>query len=117
MTTPRVLLDEPLTFSLADRQTHAPMVHATVHGERTKAILDTGSTDHLLTVELAEQLGLELAEGEEGTDSTGASVPSWSLGDVPVEIGGMRFTLGNVVGIHGPAPRARKRPPSSLRRP
>ena len=105
MTTPRILLDEPITFSVGDdKQTHAPMVHATIHGTRTKLILDTGSTDHLLTVELAEEVGLELAEGEEGTDSTGESVPSWSVGDVPVEIGGMSFTLGSVVGIHGPPP-------------
>src|SRR5687768_4335351 len=105
MTTTRILLDEPITFSVGDdKKTHAPLVNATIHGTRTKLILDSGSTDHLLTVELAEQVGLELAEGEEGTDSTGASVPSWSVGDVPVEIGGMSFILGNVVGIHGPPP-------------
>jgi len=105
MTTPRILLDEPITFDVGDgKQTHAPMVNATIHGTPTKLILDTGSTDHLLTVELAEQAGLALAEGEAGTDSTGASVPSWSVGDVPVEIGGMSFTLGNVVGIAGPPP-------------
>jgi hypothetical protein len=105
MTTPRILLDEPITFDVGDgKQTHAPMVNATIHGTPTKLILDTGSTDHLLTVELAGQVGLELAEGEEGTDSTGASVPSWSVGDVPVEIGGLSFTLGTVVGINGPPP-------------
>ena len=83
-----ILLDEPITFVGADGQpTHAPMVHATVGGEATRLIVDTGSTDHILSIELANRVGLRAEPGEEGTDSTGASVPSWSLGEVPVEIG------------------------------
>jgi hypothetical protein len=101
---PRILLDVPITFEVGDQVTHAPMVHVTVAGTPTKLILDTGSTDHILTVELAEQVGLEAEPGEPGTDSTGASVPSWSIGVVEFEIAGESFALRNVVAIAAPAP-------------
>lgn len=100
-----VLLDVPITFLAAgDQPSHAPMVHATVGGEATRLILDTGSSDHILTVELAGRIGLQAQPGEAGTDSTGASVPSWTLGDVPIQIHGHGFRLGNVVAIMAPAP-------------
>jgi hypothetical protein len=102
---PRILLDIPITFEVGGgRQTHAPMVAATVHGAPTRLIVDTGSTDHILTIELARELGLEAIPGEAGTDSTGASVASWMLGTVAAEIGGMAFDLQNVVAITAPAP-------------
>lgn len=102
---PRVLLDIPITFSVGEgRTTHAPMVHATIHGRTTKLIVDTGSTDHLLTIELARELGLEATPGEAGTDSTGASVDSWTLGTVTAEIGEQAFELRDVIAITGPAP-------------
>ena len=102
---PRILLDVPITFDVGnDQQTHAPMVHATVYGAPTKLIVDTGSTDHLLTIELARQLGLEATPGEEGTDSTGASVASWTLGGVRAEVGGRAFDLRDVVAISAPGP-------------
>jgi hypothetical protein len=100
-----MLLDVPITFDVGDQQrTHAPMVHATVAGTPTKLILDTGSTDHILTIELAEQIGLAAEPGEAGTDSTGASVPSWMLGEVEVEIADQAFVLRDVVAITAPAP-------------
>ena len=103
--TPRIVLDVPITFDVGnDQQTHAPMVHATVGGAPTKLIVDTGSTDHILTIELARQLSLEATPGEEGTDSTGASVASWMLGTVAAEIGGRTFDLHEVVAITAPAP-------------
>ncbi len=101
---PRVLLDVPITFDTGDGPTHAPMVHVTIHGTPTKLILDTGSTDHILTVELADQLGLAAEPGEEGTDSTGATVPSWTLGTAAIEIAEQPFELQNVVAITAPAP-------------
>ena len=102
---PHILLDVPLTFEVGGGQTtHAPMVHATIHGTPTKLIVDTGSTDHILTIELARELGLEAAPGEEGIDSTGASVASWTLGAVTAEIGGQAFDLQDVVAITAPAP-------------
>ena len=100
-----ILFDEPITFLGADGQpTHAPMVAATVGGEATRLIVDTGSTDHILTIELANRVGLRAEPGEEGTDSTGASVPSWSLGEVPVEIGHTTHQLSNVIAIAAPGP-------------
>ena len=100
-----ILFDEPITFVGADGQsTHAPMVHATVGGEATRLILDTGSTDHILSIELANRIGLSAEPGEEGTDSTGASVPSWTLGEVPVLVGETGHTLANVIAIKAPGP-------------
>lgn len=101
---PQLLLDVPITFDVGDQLTHAPMVHVTLHGISTKLILDTGSTDHILTIELAQQLGLEAKRGEAGTDSTGASVPSWTLGTVAAELAGHGFDLHEVVAITAPAP-------------
>lgn len=100
----RIVLNVPITFEVGDQLTHAPMMHATVGGTPTKLILDTGSTDHILTVELADEIGLHAEPGEAGTDSTGALVPSWTLGEVAVEIGGQAFALKDVVAITAPAP-------------
>ena len=100
-----VVLDAPIIFDSADGQpSHAPMVIATVHGVSTRLILDTGSSVHILTMELAEKLRLERQEGEAGTDSTGSPVSSWSLGEQPVEIGGVEFTLRDLIGIQAPSP-------------
>jgi hypothetical protein len=101
---PRIVLGAQITFDVGDQQTHAPMIHATVSGTSTKMILDTGSTDHILTIELAEQVGLQAEPGEPGTDSTGASVPSWTLAEVEVQIAGQAFALRDVVAITAPAP-------------
>jgi hypothetical protein len=100
----RVLLDAPITFRVGDELTHAPMFHATIRGVETKLILDTGSTDHILTTELAGQIGLEPRPGEAGTDSIGASVPSWTLGDVPIQVVDQELVLRNVIAISGPEP-------------
>ena len=80
------------------------MVHATVGGEATRLIVDTGSTDHILSIELANRVGLRAEAGEEGTDSTGASVPSSSLGAVQAEIGHTAYQLTNVIAITAPGP-------------
>jgi hypothetical protein len=104
-----IIFDEPITFTGADGQpTHAPMVAATLLGESTRLIVDTGSTDHILTIELANRVGLSAEPGEEGTDASGASVPSWTLGDVPVGVGEMNHTLANVIAIGAPGPFARR---------
>jgi hypothetical protein len=104
MAHPQILLDVPITFEVGDQVTHAPMIHATIAGAPTKLILDTGSTDHILTIELASEVGLRAGPGEPGTDSTGASVQSWTLGGVEVEIAGQAFALRDVVAITAPAP-------------
>ena len=100
----RILLDVPVTFSVGDGVTHAPMAVTTVRGVATKLILDTGSSDHVFTRELVEQAGLATEPAEPGIDSTGASVPSWSVGDVTVEIGGRPFALHDAIAIDGPPP-------------
>jgi len=103
--TPRILLDVPITFDVGNQSTtHAPMVHANIRGHATKLIIDTGSTDHILTIELAEELGLEATPGEAGTDSTGASVDSWTLEMVTAEIADQSFELENVIAITAPGP-------------
>ena len=70
----------------------------------TKLILDTGSTDHVLTIELARAAGLAAEPGEPGTDHAGAEVPSWTLGTVAAGIGDLSVTLRDTVAIVGPAP-------------
>jgi hypothetical protein len=98
------LLEVPLLYETADGTTHAPLVIATVRGRQAPFIVDTGMSGHLLTMELAAELELEGEPGEAGTDSTGSSVPSWSLGEVPIQIGPGWFTLEDVAGIAGPPP-------------
>jgi hypothetical protein len=99
-----ILLDIPITFEAGAGRTHAPMVVARVSDVTTKLILDTGSTDHVLTIELAYAAGLTAEPGEPGTDHAGAEVPSWTLGTVPATIGDLGVTLHDAVAIAGPAP-------------
>ena len=98
------LLDVPIRFDVGDTVTHAPMVDVRVAGQPTRLILDTGSTDHVLTIEFVRAAGLPREPGEPGTDHAGASVDSWFVGDAGAEIGGVRFALHDVVAITGPAP-------------
>lgn len=99
-----VLLDVPILFDVPGGITHAPMVEATVGGVVIRLILDTGSTDHVFTVDLAERAGLPTRHGEPGTDHAGASVDSWAIGDVSVAIADQDFDLHDVVAIAGPPP-------------
>ena len=102
---PRIVLDVPITFDVGEAETtHVPMVRAVVGGVATKLILDTGSSDHVFTRELADKAGLPTEPGEPGTDSTGASVPSWSLGELDIEVAGQSFGLRDVVAITAPGP-------------
>ena len=81
-----VLLAEPITFATADGTTHAPLVEAVVNGVPTRLILDTGASDHLLTIDLCETAGVATEPGEPGTDSTGSSVPSWQAHEITVRV-------------------------------
>jgi len=98
------LLDVPIRFDVGDGVTHAPMVDVVVAGHRTRLILDTGSTDHVITMALVLTAGLRHEPGEPGTDHAGASVESWSVGDLEVVIDGVVFALHDVVAITGPTP-------------
>jgi hypothetical protein len=104
MPLPTILVDIPITFEVGAESTHAPMVHARVGGVTTKLILDTGSTDHVLTIELARDAALAAEPGEPGTDHAGGEVPSWTLGTVPATIGDLGVTLHDAVAIAGPSP-------------
>ena len=99
-----VLLAEPITFATADGTTHAPLVEAVVNGVRTLLILDTGASDHLLTVDLCEKAGVASEPGEPGTDSTGSSVPSWQAHEITVRVGEAHFAFSEVVAIGTPPP-------------
>ena len=99
-----VLLETAITFDVPDRRVHCPMVVASIAGVTTKLILDTGSTDHVLTIDLASRAGLATTPAEPGTDHAGAPVASWSVGDVAMAIEDVDLDLHDVVAIDGPAP-------------
>jgi hypothetical protein len=81
------------------------MVFASVGSAASaRYILDTGSDVHLLNEDLADELSLDKQPGEEGTDHSGATMPSWDVGDVPTEIGGIGFMLRDSVSIPAPPP-------------
>ena len=104
MPQPTVLLDVPIRFDVGETTTHAPIVDVRLAGRPTRLILDTGSTDHVLTIELVRAAGLPHAPGDPGTDHAGESVDSWFVGDVDLEIDGVGFGLHDAVAITGPAP-------------
>jgi hypothetical protein len=100
-----VLVDVPITFETGDGSiVHSPMVHATVGGVATRLILDTGSTDHVLTKELIDRVGVDAEPAEDGIDHAGAAVPSWFVGDLEIRIAAQPFALRNVVAIAAPPP-------------
>jgi hypothetical protein len=96
----------PITFEVASGgTTHAPLVMASVGvAPAARYVLDTGSDVHLLNEDLADELGLDKEPGEEGTDHTGRTMPSWNVGTVPVVVGGLDLTLQDVVAIPAPPP-------------
>jgi hypothetical protein len=94
----------PITFETAEGTTHAPLVHAVVNGVATRLILDTGASDHLLTMDVCEAANLATEPGEPGTDSTGSSVPSWQAREVTVRIGEIELALAEVIAIETPPP-------------
>ena len=101
----RVLATAPITFDGADGSTgHAPLVAGSIGGIDTLLVLDTGSDVHILTKELVDELGLDVEEGEEGIDHSGATMPSWSVADVPLGLGDTELTLRDLVAIPSPAP-------------
>lgn len=101
-----ILARVPITFTTADGgTTHAPLVFASVGGAApARYILDTGSDVHLLNEDLADELGLDKVPGEEGIDHSGATMPSWTVGDVTLDLGGQALTLKDVVSIPAPPP-------------
>jgi hypothetical protein len=104
-TDPAVLARTPIIFEVADGGTeHAPLIQAAVAGVVTRLVLDSGSEVHLLNRELVDEIGLATVDGEEGTDHSGATMPSWSVEDVGLRIGAASLTLRGVVAIPAPKP-------------
>jgi hypothetical protein len=94
-----------ITFATADgATTHAPLVEAVVNGVPTRLILDTGASDHLLTMDVCEAANLATEPGEPGTDSTGSSVPSWQAHHVTIHVGEMELVFPEIIAIDAPAP-------------
>lgn len=101
----RVVTSVPITFEAADRTTvHSPLIVATLGGIETRLVLDTGSEVHLLTRELADRIGLELTDGDEGIDHAGNIMPSWSAGTVPTKLADTDLALNDTVVIPAPGP-------------
>lgn len=80
------------------------MVAVTIGGWATQLIVDTGATCHLLTKDLVDRAGLHMAAAADGRDAAGDSVPSWTVGDIVVDIGMSNHTLRDVVAIDAPEP-------------
>lgn len=99
-----ILFETPITFHVTDRDVFCPMVEVSIRGKMTKLILDTGSTDHVLTIEMANKVGLKSEPAEPGTDHAGEPVPSWSLGEVAIQMEGKELLLRKAQAIKGPAP-------------
>ena len=101
----RTLARVPITFEAANGDTvHAPMIAGRIGSITTRLVLDTGSEVHLLTKELVDELEVDVEEGEEGTDHSGATMPSWTVGDVTLELGEIELTLRDTVVIPAPKP-------------
>ncbi len=101
----RILARLPITLGTLDGSPqHAPLVVGSIGGIETRLVLDTGSEVHILTKELVDRIGLEVTPGEEGVDHSGATMPSWSVEDVGLTLGGVDLTLGDVVSIPAPPP-------------
>lgn len=98
-----VLFEVPITFDVGARTVHSPMVQVKVNGIETKLILDTGATAHVLTLDLVRRARMAAQPTDPGTDHTGARVPSWSLGTVPIDIDGYVLSFADVQAIEGPA--------------
>jgi hypothetical protein len=101
-----VIVAAPITFQTADGETtHAPLVFMAVGGATpARSILDSGSDVHLLNEDLADELGLDKSPGEEGTDHSGNTMPSWTVGDVSAVIDGYAVTLRESFSIPAPPP-------------
>ncbi len=106
----KILARWPITFEAAGgKRVHAPLIVGTFeHGVgapsvEARLVLDTGSDTHLITEDLADALDLERVPGEEGTDHSGATMASWSVGKVDMSFGDLAVELRDVVAIQAPA--------------
>jgi hypothetical protein len=103
--TAQIIARMPTTYESADgTTTHAPLIVTSVGGAApARYILDTGSEVHLLNEDLVDELELAKTPGEEGVDHAGNTMPSWSVGDVGINIGDYAGLLRDCVSIPAPA--------------
>lgn len=80
------------------------MVAAQVRGIPTKLIIDSGATEHVLTIDLAKQAGLTYRVGDPGTDVAGSAVPSWNVDETTVDLSGKTVALSVLAAVEGPQP-------------
>jgi hypothetical protein len=100
---PTILAKVPTTNRLlVEAPSHAPLVMAVLGGRDCRLVLDTGSDIHLITIDLANELGLDLRPGEEGTDHAGNKVESMTVGDLQMPLGGLQLTLRDTFAIDAP---------------
>ena len=80
------------------------MIFTSVGGAASaRYVLDTGSEVHLLNEDLVDELELTKIPGEEGVDHAGNTMPSWTVGDVAVNLGDFATLLRECVSIPAPA--------------
>lgn len=95
-----ILVRAAITYAGVDATTqHAPLVAASVDDVEMLFVLDTGSDTHILTKEFVDRLGLDVDDGEEGVDHSGATMPSWSIANVTLVLGRSELGLRDIVAI------------------
>ena len=93
-----------MTHDVRGATLHCPTVDAVVGGVETKLIVDTGATDHVLTLDVVDRAGLARTPGPSGTDAAGTDVESWEVDRPPILLGGAALPEATVPAIEGPSP-------------
>jgi len=80
-----------------------PLVPATIAGQETRLVVDTGATETLVTRDLLARARIAVVPVEPGRDHAGADVLTWTtVDDIVLEIAGHGFDLGRVSVIESP---------------
>lgn len=94
----------PLSYDVSGETLHCPVADAVVGSVRTKLIVDTGATEHVLTVDVVDRAELAREPGKVGTDAAGKHVPTWEVRTPRIDVGGTKLVVGTVPAIEGPTP-------------
>lgn len=79
----------PLRFELGGRAFPLPVVNATIAGQPTTLLVDTGANVHVVAGWLARKLALPLEKlGEVGSDHVGKSITTWRSRNTSVTVEG-----------------------------
>jgi hypothetical protein len=103
-----LLLDIPVLFDATENEDrsnrHVPLIRASVGDQTTLLIVDTGSTETLLTRTLVEGLRIPLRPAEPGKDHAGGFVPTWTTaGSISVQMGSYSLLMENVSVVEIPS--------------